>query len=188
MTTLEARRLTIREFRTSDWRAVHSYASDPETVAYVDWGPNTESDTRTFIRHAIAYQSSKPRTRYELAITIRESGDLIGGCGIEITHPERREGVIGYCFNKAHWGKGYGTEAAQALIAFEFSRLNMHRIFALCDPSNIASNRILEKAGMTLEGHLRENFPVRGKWRDTIIYGILAHERASPERASSPRK
>jgi len=151
---------------------VHAYASDPETVRYMDWGPNVESDTKEFLRRAIAYQSSKPRTQYEFAITLRTTGELIGGCGIE-KRPARKEGVIGFCLNKAYWGKGYGTEAARALLAFGFTRLDLHRITALCDPSNIGSNRVLEKAGMTLEGHLREDFPVRGKWRDTMIYGMI---------------
>jgi RimJ/RimL family protein N-acetyltransferase len=141
----------------------------------MDWGPNSESDTKNFIRRAIAHRSSRPRARYELAITLRTKGELIGGCGIE-KRPARKDGVIGYCLNRAYWGRGYGTETAQALLDFGFSRLALHRITALCDPSNVQSNRVLEKAGMTLEGHLREDFPVRGEWRDTMIYGILQRE------------
>jgi ribosomal-protein-alanine N-acetyltransferase len=165
----------LREFEPSDWRAVHAYASDPETVKYLDWGPNAESDTKAFINQAVAWQSSKPRTHYELAITLRKTGELIGGCGIE-KRPARKDGVIGYCLNRAHWNKGYATEAVRALIDFGFSRLVLHRITAMCDPLNVGSNRVLEKSGMTLEGHLREDFPVRGGWQDTMVYGILEHE------------
>ncbi len=168
-------RLVLREFRTSDWRYVHAYASDPEVVQYMDWGPNKETETRAFVKRAITYQSSKPRTHFELAITLKTTGELIGGCGIE-KRPARKDGVIGYVLNKAHWRQGYATEATEALIEFGFTRLALHRIFALCDPQNVGSNRVLEKAGMTLEGHLREDFPVRGKWRDTMIYAVLERE------------
>lgn len=147
----------------------------------MDWGPNTESDTKAFVKHAITYETSRPRTHYELAITLKETGELIGGCGIE-KRVARKEGVIGYCLNKAYWDRGYGTEATRALIEFGFARLALHRIFALCDPSNIGSNRVLEKAGMTLEGHLREDFPVKGKWHDTMIYAILECEWSSEKR------
>jgi RimJ/RimL family protein N-acetyltransferase len=153
----------------------------------MDWGPNTESDSKAFVKRVITYQSSKPRTNYELAITIKATGELVGGCGINLTRPVRKEGVIGYCLNKAHWGKGYGTEAARALLGFGFARLALHRIFALCDPQNIGSNRVLEKAGMTLEGRLREDSPVRGKWHDTMIYAILKREWTSRKRVHSDK-
>jgi RimJ/RimL family protein N-acetyltransferase len=175
ITTLTTKRLRIREFQTSDWRAVHAYASDPETVKFMDWGPNTESDTKEFVKRAIQFQSSKPRIQYELAIALRATGKLIGGCGLE-ERPTRKEGVIGYCLNRSYWGKGYGTEATRGLLDFGFNRLALHRMIAMCDPANIASTRVLEKARMTLEGHLREDFPVRGRWRDTLIYGILERE------------
>ena len=154
---------------------MHAYASDPEVVKYMDWGPNKESDTRAFVKRAVSYRSSRPRLHYELAITIRGTGGLVGGCGIE-KRPARKDGVIGYCLNRDYWGRGYATEATQALIEFGFTKLALHRIFALCDPLNIASNRVLQKAGMTLEGHLREDFPAKGKWRDTMIYATLERE------------
>jgi RimJ/RimL family protein N-acetyltransferase len=123
----------------------------------------------------MTYQSSKPRTHYELAVTLRKTGELIGGCGIE-KRAAHKEGIIGYVLNKAYWGQGYGTEVARAMVAFGFTRLALHRITAICDPSNVGSNRVLKKAGMTLEGHLREDFPIRGKWHDSMVYGILERE------------
>lgn len=174
-------RLLIREFKTLDWMAVHSYASDQETVRFMDWGPNTEADTKAFVRRAVREQSSRPRTHYDLAVTLVTTGELIGGCAFE-SYPARKEGDIGYCLNKAHWDEGYGTEVAKALIEFGFTRLGVHRIGARCDPYNVGSNRVLVKAGMTLEGHLREDFPIRGKWHDTMVYGILEREWNSSRR------
>ena len=170
-----SRRLLIREFRSSDWRAVHAYASDPETVRYMDWGPNTESDTRAFIRRVVAAQTAKQRGRYDLAVTLRKNGELIGSCAV-VVNRARREGDIGYCLNRSYWRKGYGTEVARAMVSFGFATLALHRVTGRCDPANIASSRVLANAGMTLEGRLREDFPVRGKWCDTMIYGILDHE------------
>ena len=140
------------------------------------WGPNTESDTKKFIRKAIKYQSSKPRTQFELAVTLRQTGELIGGCGIEKRLQQPKIGIIGYCLNKAYWNKGYATESTQALLEFGFTRLKLHKISALCDPENIGSNRVLEKSGMKLEGHLKENFAVRGRWTDEMLYSILERE------------
>ena len=54
--------------------------------------------------------------------------------------------------------------------------LNMHRIFATCDPINIASSRVLDKVGMIKEGRLRENLLIKDGWRDSLLYGILEQE------------
>ena len=171
---IRTKRLLIREFRTSDWRAVHAYTSDPETVRYTE-GPDTGQDAKRFVRHAISHQSSRPRTQYDFAVTLGTTGDLIGHCGME-KRPKRKEGEIGYILSRAYWSKGYGTEVAMALLEFGFRRLALHRITALCDPQNIGSKRVSEKAGMRLEGHLKEDFPLRGKWHDTMVYAILESE------------
>jgi len=149
------------------------------------WGPNGESDTKRFLRDAVAAQRQKPRIRYELAVTLGATGDLIGGCSVEV-RLERKEGTIGYVFNKNYWGKGYATETVQALVAFGFTRLALHRIAARCEPENIASNKVLKKAGMRFEGCMRENFPIRSKWRDSNLYGMLEREWDSRKRVLPP--
>ena len=47
MELIQADRVLLRDFEQADWQAVHSYASDPEVVRYMDWGPNTEDETKT---------------------------------------------------------------------------------------------------------------------------------------------
>jgi len=176
ITKLTTKRLIIREWKPSDWRAAHVYAADPETVKFMPWGPNTESDTKNFIRKAMGYRLSRPRTQYEFAITLKGTGELIGGRGIGRRRQHPKIGIIGYCLNKAYWNKGYGTEAAKALIEFGFTRLALHKISALCDPENIGSNQVLKKSGMKLEGRLKENFALKGRWADEMLYSILEHE------------
>ena len=176
MTLLSSERLFLREFTEQDMESVHAYAVDPEVVKYMPWGPNTENDTREFLRRAISLQHENPRTHFDLAIILKNQGRLIGGCSIRMLNLELREGNIGYCLNREYWDKGYATEAARTLIVFGFNELNFHRIFATCDPENYASIKVLQKIGMTLEGQLRENLKMRGEWRDTQIYAILDHE------------
>ncbi len=177
MTSLETSRLVLREFRERDWQDVHEYASDPEVVRYMDWGPNNESITRNFVRSAISQRDEEPRKDFEFAVILTDHDHrLVGGCGIHVSHPERREGWIGYCFNKRFWGRGLGTEAAGALLRFGFGELGLHRVVATCDPRNVASIRVLEKIGMQQEGHFREHKLVRGEWCDSLWYAILEDE------------
>jgi len=174
--TLTTERLALREFTEGDWQAVHEYASDPEVVRYMDWGPNTEKETRDFIRRAMTSRREKPRRDYEFAVILKKEDRLIDACGIHLLDPRHQEVSIGYCFNRNQWRKGYATEAARRILAFGFDELQLHRIFAACDPQNKGSVRVLEKAGMRREGRLREDKWVKGRWRDSFLYAILDDE------------
>lgn len=169
-------RLILREFVEADVAAVHCYASDPEVVRYMSWGPNTEQDTREVVRRWLEQRAEKARRNFTLAIVLKDNGQLIGACSIRVSDPERRSGHIGYCLNRGFWGRGYGTEAARALVEFGFEQLGLHRIFAKCDTQNLASARVLEKAGMRREGHLRQDRLLRGEWRDSYLYAVLEQE------------
>jgi RimJ/RimL family protein N-acetyltransferase len=176
MEIVSTRRLLLRDLKEADLQAVHQYASDPEVVRYMSWGPNTEDETRDFIQRALAGQNEQPRRNYTLAIVVRNEDKLIGGCSINVSNPDNREGWIGYCLNRRFWGKGYATEAAKALVDFGFDKLSLHRIFATCDPANVASAHVLEKVGMKSEGRIREHIWINGRWRDSLMYAILEQE------------
>lgn len=176
MVVIHTDRLVLRELDETDRQPVHSYASDPEVVQYMDWGPNTEEETKSFIRRSIDYQKKKPRQNYTLAITLKADDRLIGGCGIHVTNPDNQEGWLGYCLNRDFWRQGYATETAKALLEFGFKQLRLHRIYATCDPVNVASAHVLDKIGMQREGHLREHKWTKGRWQDSLLYAILENE------------
>jgi len=69
------------------------------------------------------------------------------------------------------------TETVKRVIDFGFSELGLHRIYATLAPENVASARVLEKAGMRREGHLRKHRYIKGEWRDSLLYAILESER-----------
>jgi ribosomal-protein-alanine N-acetyltransferase len=181
MDDIQTERLVLRELKEADWQAVHGYASDPEVVRYMDWGPNTEDEDKSFIRRALANQKEEPRRNFTIAVVFRAESVLIGGCGIYVSNQENKEGWLGYCLNRRYWGQGYATETGKALLTFGFDRLGMHRIFATCDPANVASAHVLEKIRMQREGHLREHKWSKGTWRDSLLYAILDYEWRQPE-------
>jgi RimJ/RimL family protein N-acetyltransferase len=176
VTDLRLVRLRLREWREEDWVQAHRYGSDPDVVRYLDWGPNTEDETRAFIRGTLQTQAASPRTRYDLAVALAETEEVIGGCRIWIESAEHREASIGYSLARAHWGHGYATELARGLLRFGFECLGMHRIWAIVEPDNAASARVLEKLGMQREGRLRDHRYAKGRWRDSVLYAVLAPE------------
>jgi len=170
---IETERLIIRDLREDDWEAVHEYASSPLVAEHMQWGPNTEEETKAFLRSAISWQKDDPRMEFELAVTLRGNGKLIGGCGL---HADGEIGEIGYCFHPAYWRQGYASEAAAAMLALGFEDLKLHRIFATCRPENTGSAKVMEHVGMRYEGRLREHIRAKGRWLDSLQYSILDHE------------
>lgn len=173
---LETDRLVLREFAAEDFDAVHAYASDPEVVAYMPWGPNTEQDTTDFLERARGYRDVDPRADFVMAVQRRSDARVIGGIGLHLHPPDAHQAMLGYCYASEAWGKGFATEAALELVAFGFDLIGVHRIWAGCDPDNTASIRVLEKLGMSLEGRLREDSRIRGRVRDTLVFGVLERE------------
>ncbi len=173
---LETERLVLREFVKSDWKAVHEYAGDAEVVRYLEWGPNNMDETVAFLEGTLSCQREKPRRIYEFAITLKDSGKLIGACGIRIQDQDHDQAEIGYCYNKSFWANGYASEACKAVVDFGFRKLGLHRIIATCDKHNLASAGVLRRSGMRQEGHFVQERKVRGEWRDTLQFAILRGE------------
>ena len=82
----------------------------------------------------------------------------------------------GYCLGRRWWGRGIATEALRAVIDFLFAQVNFHRVAAVHDPNNPASGRVMQKAGMTREGMLRQSALIKGRFVDSVVYSILRDE------------
>lgn len=163
-------RLRLRPLELDDWPAVHAFASDPTTMAFMPEGVMDDAQTRQFIAEHCSDES-----RYYAAELLAEDR-LIGYLPF---HPwySARIYEIGWVLHPDYQGKGYATEAAAALLAHGFTTLGLHRVIATCQPQNPASWRIMEKLGMRREGHLRQCIErPDGIWWDEYFYAILAEE------------
>lgn len=97
-----------------------------------------------------------------------------------VLHPVSRLLEIGYSLIPSERDKGYGTEALRIIVDFLFLSKDVIRIQAQTDPRNLASQKILEKAGFKKEGVLRKSFFIRGEWKDNWVYSILREEWKEP--------
>jgi len=176
MVLLRTERLILREFEEDDWPALHAVESRPEVARYQSFAPRTAADRRAYVADARAGAAAEPRGTYDLAVVLPAEGWLIGRVGLGRTNPAIGEAMLWYTLHPAHWRRGYATEAARGLVDFGFRELRLHRIWADCDPRNVASWRLLETLGMRREGHLRENARIKGEWVDSLIYALLARE------------
>ncbi len=173
---LHTARLLLREFVAADWPAVLAYQRDPHYLQFYAWIERTPEDVQRFVQMFVDQQHERPRRRFQLAVVLKDTQRLIGNCGIRKASAEAREADIGYELAPEHWGWGYATEAARAIVHFGFTELKLHRITAWCIADNVASARVLEKTGLKLEGRLREKEYFKDRWWDTLLYAILADE------------
>jgi len=160
----------LRELADADLAAIQAYASDPAVVEFLPWGPNTDDDTRQFLADATVARAATPRRQWDLAIVLTSDVRLIGGCRLHVTDAGAGEADVGYALARHAWGHGYAAEAVRALVGFAFARLGIWRVWAVCEPANPASARVLEKAGLRRERFLRAHRFMKGRWRDSYVY------------------
>ena len=182
MVRLKTARLLLRDFEPDDWPALHDVESHADVARYQSFEPRTPEESRAYVIAACEEAAQDTRQTYDLAVVLIAEGLLIGRCGLGLTNRDLGEGMLWYTIHPSYWGQGYATEAAHGLLAFGFGELRLHRIWADCDPANLASVRVLEKLGMRREGHLIENAWIKGAWEDSLIFAILDREWTSASR------
>jgi RimJ/RimL family protein N-acetyltransferase len=140
------------------------------------WEPQDVPEVRSFIENLLGLEPDTPGTWYQLAITLRATGDLIGDCGLHFPTERQGQAEVGITLSPAHQGRGYATEALERVLEYLFGDLGKHRVYATVDPRNAPSIALLERVGMRREGHLRESVWVKGEWADDVIYAMLGRE------------
>ena len=127
--------------------------------------PYTAANARDFLAHV---RQQDPTTVWAIEV----DGEAAGAIGLVILSDiERVSAEIGYWLGEACWGRGVATAALRAVTMEAFRRFELRRIFALPFGDNTASIRVLEKAGYTLEGRMRDSAIKDGVVRDQWMFG-----------------
>jgi RimJ/RimL family protein N-acetyltransferase len=171
--TLKTERLKLRKVKLSDAEAIfRQYAQDPEVTRYVSWRAHHSLDeTREYVRMCLlAWDVGKA---YHWAIERLEDKQVIG---MVIARIVGEKWELGFVLARAYWGRGYMTEAVRGLVAWALKQKEIYRVWAVCDTDNVASARVMEKAGMQREGTLRRwsvhpNLSLEP--RDSYCYAIV---------------
>jgi [ribosomal protein S5]-alanine N-acetyltransferase len=167
-------RLVLRPFTLADAPEVTRLVGDrriADTTLNIPY-PYDESTAVGWIgTHAEAAERGESVT---LAITEKD-GSLVGAVALAIARAHQRA-ELGYWIAVPHWGRGYATEAAAAMVDYAFGTLELRRVVARCLTRNAGSVRVMEKLGMQREGCLRAHVL---KWdvpEDVALYAVLRDE------------
>ncbi|EYF03747.1 GNAT family N-acetyltransferase [Chondromyces apiculatus] len=171
---LETPRLLLRALTPDDVEVFHALESDPEVVRYFGRDPLNLEGCKE--RLEIIATGIREVRSIRWALTLRDTGEMIGSLGFWRWNKEHHWAEIGYELATRHWNKGYMSEAFGPVLHHGFEHMGLHRIEAQLDAQNLASARVLEKAGFTREALLRENWFHNGRYTDTPVYGLLRRE------------
>lgn len=169
---IRTRSLFLRPLLVADAPALFAARSDPEVMRHWDWPAQASIGEIEQIFEAHLPELGDGSTLW-FAVALSPEGPAIGECDLSEIDRQHGRAELGFLFARAHWGKGYGLEVGQALIALAFGELGLARLWARVHAGNGASRRLLEKLGFTCEGTLKGHVVRDGERRDCLVYGKL---------------
>lgn len=167
--TFTLARLRLRRPKPTDADALYAIGSDPEVARLADWPLDTSIEAHVD-RLRQRPQRWESGAEFYWVVTLLHDDRAVGAISCCVA---QHAAEFGYLFARSQWGNGYATEAARAIVGWASSVPAIQRISATCDVDNLASARVLEKAGLTREGTLRQAIVrpnVSSEPRDAFVY------------------
>lgn len=168
-------KIRLREYKKEDIKLAQEYVNDSEIKRLLNPGIPflyTYEDEEKWYENLSASKDT-----YNFAIETLEDKKYIGGCGINEVDWKNSYVVVGiFIGDKDYLGKGYGTDAMKVLMHFIFEQMNIHKIKLNVFSFNKRAIKSYEKCGFKVEGILRDELFVDGKYHDEVSMGILREE------------
>ena len=167
-------RLTLRRFAPGDWKDVGEYMSDECLFHHLGGGPLEEEELLRWLDAEVHVKLTTPDQMFYLGIELKEQSKVIGHIGLRFSDPLQAGLLI--LLNRNFHGKGFATEALQALFGFCFKDLKLHRLTATSDTRNTSACKLFEKAGMRREGEFVKSIQSHEGWQSSAAYALLEEE------------
>ena len=170
---IEIGQYIIRDWKRDDAPALSRNANNPKIAVNLRDSfphPYTLSDAESFLTRV---DSQKPRTSFAIATASEAIGSIGLMLGQDVHHLTAE---LGYWLAESYWGRGIMTSAATEVSDYGFREFGLNRIYALPYAHNLASMRVLEKAGFTFEGRLRASVVKGGKILDQNMYAKVRQD------------
>ena len=171
MPTLRTERLTLRKMSVYDSSDMYDYARRATVTKYLLWQEH-ESEQQTYDYLCYVADAYKRGDYFDWAVTLTDSGKMIGTCGFTSFDFEHGRVEVGYVLNPDFWGQGIATEAVSAVTEFAFEELGANRVEIHFIEGNNARLRVAQKCGMTLEGYLKQYMLIKGEYKNIGIAAV----------------
>ncbi|WP_375753822.1 GNAT family N-acetyltransferase [Vibrio sp. HN007] len=174
MFSIETERLIIRDMTIEDESSFVAISQDAKYQRFYDEQDCDPQKYKELTQLFIEQAQQRPRTSYQLAIELKETGQFIGTVCLRLE--DNRQASVGCGLSRAYQGAGLIQEASRAMMKFGFEELNIHRIYAETISENRAAIRLCQSLGMRKEAQFRDHRYFNQRWWDTVILAILQPE------------
>lgn len=176
--TIETERLLLREVTLNDVPALNAMYSKIENAASSAWKPHKNSEeTKKMVIDLI--DKYRRGLQAHWLVCLKKTGETLGFGGFNAFIAADNRDTIGWTLDSSFWGKGYGTELAKACIEYGMKVRKLNRIDAIVRVDNIASRKVLEKAGMNLSACFRQYWRIKGELMSHYQFVILQKDIAT---------
>lgn len=159
---------TLREWRITDLDSLVKHANNyniAKCLTDVFPHPYSGADGKRYLDFVI--QDTPPIKIFAIDV----DGEAVGSIGLTFKEDVYRKNVeIGYWLSEEYWGKGIVTEAVKQVTQYAFDTFDVNRVYAGVFAFNTGSQKVLEKAGYTLEAELKKTIFKYGEYIDEKIY------------------
>jgi RimJ/RimL family protein N-acetyltransferase len=172
---IKTERLDLRPLDESDFGFIHELRTRPEYYQYENDEAYSDEEIAQQFSAFLEGAKSLP-DKGSIQWVVSNSGVKIGEVHLWCNFPKTREWEIGWHFMIGHWGKGFATEAAKAVLEYAFANFRVNRIMACPNTENTRSLALCERIGMVKEGAVREVRLINNVYYGETIFGILKRE------------
>lgn len=176
---LETEHLILRALRRDDAAAIYRNINHDRDVLQFYVAPYMENESEASVESSVKY--AEVAGVYVFAIVLKETGEVIGminQCSKMNTYFRNVE--IGYAIGKPYWNNGYCTEALKKVIELLFAK-GVHKVICQHAVENVASGRVMQKAGMTFEGLKKDELFYLGRYWDVNSYYMINDKETGDE-------
>lgn len=161
----------LRAIEEDDLGQINAGVWDPEVSQQLEivW-PQSLQETREFLERVGA-------SELDVLLAIETlAGEFVGVVAFHRIDPRGRQAELGIWIARAHWDRGYGTDAVRTMCRFGFREMNLQRVSMRVYETNPRGRRAYEKVGFKEEGRLRRGQFVDGRYVDVVVMGLLAED------------
>ncbi len=172
---IKTNNLLLRKLTLADADDVYAYARIPQVTKYVIWEPHqSKTESENFIQ--LLHELFEKKEQLIWGIEFEPDKKIVGTIGFNSLSYQHSCAEIGYAISDKYWNKGIATEALKAILKYGFDELELNRQEAHCKEENIASEKVMLRAGMSYEGTLREKIFMKGEFWTMKMFSILRKE------------
>jgi len=160
----------LRPWHLDDLQDLITYANNPKIANNL-----TDEFPHPYLKeHGVTFIKMASNDNPTLIFAIEVDGIASGGIGLhQQTDLHKKNMELGYWLADIHWGKGIMSASVKQMIAYGFKTFPINRIYARPFGTNMGSQRVLQKAGFTLEGRFKKGIYKNGQYLDELIYSVL---------------